>query len=57
MTPAGRLVYVVDDDPSMLKAIGRLLESEEYAVEMFTSARANSLRALPTTVPRASFSI
>jgi len=39
MTLADRLVYVVDDDPSMLKAIGRLLESEDYAVEMFTSAR------------------
>ncbi len=39
MTLAHRLVYVVDDDLSMRKAIGRLLESEDYAFEMFTGAR------------------
>jgi RNA polymerase sigma factor (sigma-70 family) len=39
MTFADSLVYVIDDDTSMLKAIGRLLESEDYSVEMFTGAR------------------
>jgi len=39
VTLAHRLVYVVDDDLSMRKAIGRLLESEDYAFEMFTGAR------------------
>jgi FixJ family two-component response regulator len=39
MTLTHRLVYVVDDDLSMRKAIGRLLESEQYAFEMFTGAQ------------------
>jgi FixJ family two-component response regulator len=39
MTLANRVVYVVDDDLSMRKAIGRLLESEQYAFEMFTGAQ------------------
>jgi FixJ family two-component response regulator len=39
VTLAQRLVYVVDDDLSMRKAVGRLLESEDYAFEMFTGAR------------------
>jgi len=39
MTPAHRLVCVVDDDLSMRKAVGRLLESEDYTVEIFTGAR------------------
>jgi FixJ family two-component response regulator len=39
VTLAHRLVYVVDDDLSMRKAVGRLLESEDYAFEMFTGAR------------------
>jgi FixJ family two-component response regulator len=34
-----RLVYVIDDDLSMRKAVGRLLESEDYSVEIFTGAR------------------
>src|SRR6266446_5837240 len=38
MTFADSLVYVIDDDISMRKAIGRLLESEDYSVEMFTGA-------------------
>jgi FixJ family two-component response regulator len=33
-----RLVYVIDDDLSMRKALGRLLESENYSVEIFTGA-------------------
>jgi len=39
MTLAHALVYVIDDEMSMRKAIGRLLESEGYSVEMFTGAR------------------
>jgi len=39
MTLADALVNVIDDDISMLKAIGRLLESEDYSVELFTGAR------------------
>ena len=39
MMHAHTLVYVIDDDISMRKAIGRLLESEDYSVEMFTGAR------------------
>jgi FixJ family two-component response regulator len=39
MTLAQTLVFVIDDDMSMLKAIGRLLESEDYSVELFTGAR------------------
>ncbi len=38
MTLAHALVYVIDDDVSMLKASGRLLESEDYSVELFTGA-------------------
>jgi RNA polymerase sigma factor (sigma-70 family) len=50
MTFADSLVYVIDDDLSMLKAIGRLLESEDYSVEMFTGAREFLARA-PHTGP------
>ena len=39
MTRAQRLVCVIDDDLSMRKAIERLLESEDYSVEIFTGAR------------------
>ena len=45
MMHAHTLVYVVDDDISMRKAIGRLLESEDYSVEMFTGAREFLARA------------
>jgi len=38
MMLAHALVYVVDDDRSMRRAIGRLLESEDYSVELFTGA-------------------
>jgi FixJ family two-component response regulator len=34
------LIAVVDDDPSILKSLGDLLESAEYAVLPFTSAAA-----------------
>ncbi len=50
MTHADTLVYVIDDDRSMLKAVGRLLESEDYSVEMFTGARKFLARA-PRTGP------
>ena len=50
MTPAHRLVCVVDDDLSMRKAVGRLLESEDYAVEIFTGAR-EFLARVPHTGP------
>ena len=56
MTLAHTLVYVIDDDLSMRKAIGRLLESEDYSVEVFTGAREFLVRA-PIPVPHASFSI
>lgn len=45
MTFADSLVFVIDDDMSMRKAIGRLLESEDYSVEMFTGARGFLARA------------
>jgi FixJ family two-component response regulator len=50
MTPDHRLVCVVDDDLSMRKAVGRLLESEDYAFEMFTGAR-EFLARVPHTGP------
>ncbi len=57
MTLAHALVYVIDDDLSMRKAIGRLLESEDYSVELSTGARESFLLGLPIPVPPASFSI
>src|SRR5260370_26878014 len=48
MTLAHTLVYVIDDDRSTRRAIGRLLESEDYSVEMFTGAREFLARALHT---------
>ena len=50
MTFAHPLVYVIDDDLSMRKAIGRLLESEDYPVELLTGAREFLARA-PHTGP------
>lgn len=37
-TDARPVIYVVDDDPSVLKAVERLLRSADYEVETFTSA-------------------
>jgi FixJ family two-component response regulator len=34
------LIAIVDDDPSLLRALHRLVQSNGYAVESFTSARA-----------------
>src|SRR5258708_7744192 len=50
MTLAHAVVYVIDDDISMRKAVGRLLESEDYSVEMLTGAREFLARA-PHTGP------
>lgn len=40
MSDAAVIVYVVDDDPSILKALSRLLRAEGYQVEAFPSAAA-----------------
>ena len=39
MTEAAPIVFVVDDDASVRRAIKRLIESEGYQVELFGSAR------------------
>lgn len=39
MTPAGR-VFLVDDQPAVLKGLGRLLVSAGYAVQAYASAQA-----------------
>jgi len=38
--PPGAIIAVVDDDPSILKALEYLLESADYAVLVFASATA-----------------
>ncbi len=38
MSLAGSMVFVVDDDPSVRKSLGRLLRSAEYEMEAFPSA-------------------
>jgi FixJ family two-component response regulator len=50
MTLADALVYVIDDDMSMRRAIERLLESEDYLVELLTGAR-EFLAQAPHTGP------
>jgi len=48
------LVYVIDDDLSMRKAIGRLLESEDYPVELLNGGAPGgvvSWLGLPHTGP------
>jgi FixJ family two-component response regulator len=47
---AHALVYVIDDDMSVRRAIGRLLESEDYSVELLLGAREFLARA-PHTGP------
>ena len=37
--PSGTLVGIVDDDPSVRKALARLIKSAGYRVEVFASAR------------------
>lgn len=39
MTGSDVIIFVVDDDSSVLKALSRLLRSAGYRVETFTSAR------------------
>jgi len=39
MHNVNQTVYIVDDDPSVRKSLGRLLKSTGYAVELFGSAR------------------
>jgi len=50
LTAVPPLVFVVDDDPSVRKSLGRLLASAGYTVEAFASAREFLTRA-PSTVP------
>jgi RNA polymerase sigma factor (sigma-70 family) len=50
MTEAAPIVYVVDDDPSVRRAIKRLIESEGYQVELFGSAQ-EFLQARRSDVP------
>src|ERR1700757_2574458 len=50
MTEAASIVYVVDDDPSVRRAIKRLIESEGYQVELFGSAQ-EFLQARRSDVP------
>jgi len=38
MTSAGAIVFVVDDDPSMLRALARLLKTAGHDVETFASS-------------------
>src|SRR5438874_13774882 len=38
MTPADRLVFLIDDDPSVRKGVSRLLRSAGYKSEVFESA-------------------
>jgi len=40
MTETGPTVFVVDDDPSVLRSLDRLLRSAGYAVEAYASPRA-----------------
>ena len=47
MTLADALDHVIDDDMSMRKAIGRLLESEDYSVVMFTGGAGVSCSGSP----------
>ncbi|MGF6754962.1 response regulator transcription factor [Paraburkholderia sp. GAS334] len=51
MTIATSLVFVVDDDDSVRIALGRLIRSAGYQVEMFDSARAFLQRAGTVTCP------
>ena len=39
MNNSNQTIYIVDDDPSIRKSLGRLLKSTGYEVELFGSAR------------------
>jgi RNA polymerase sigma factor (sigma-70 family) len=47
MTTTAAIVFVVDDDPSVRKALGRLLRSFRFQVETFPSAEKFLERELP----------
>jgi FixJ family two-component response regulator len=47
MTRAGATVFVIDDEPSVRKALGRLLQSAHFRVGLFASADEFLLQALP----------
>ncbi len=40
MNPPGGIVYLLDDEPEMVKALNRLLRARHFEVRGFTSARA-----------------
>jgi FixJ family two-component response regulator len=44
MTPPGATVFVIDDEPSVRKGLGRLLKAAGYQAELFASAREFLLR-------------
>jgi FixJ family two-component response regulator len=50
MTSNPPVVFVVDDDDSVLKALGRLLRSHQFHVEAFSSAREFLHRDRPNTL-------
>jgi CheY-like chemotaxis protein len=37
--PTGRMVLIVDDDPTLVESLAELLDEEGYVVEGFTDAR------------------
>ena len=47
IAPAAPLVFVVDDDPSVRKSLGRLVATAGYKVEAFASAREFLAHPLP----------
>lgn len=51
MTAPRYTVAIVDDDPSLLKALGRLLTENGYGVELFASF-ADVLKDIPTSTAR-----
>lgn len=51
MNDPAALVFIVDDDPSVRRALSRLLRSAGYRAELFDSARAFLAGADPTNCP------
>jgi FixJ family two-component response regulator len=49
-TVGGHVIAIVDDDPSVLRALHRLIQSKGYTVESFTSAL-DFLEASPRVRP------
>ena len=50
MAEASRWIAIVDDDPSVLKAVTRLLRAREFRVKTYASAQ-EFLAALPEGLP------